>query len=419
MNAPSHRPQLWPEITALMLCAMLFFTFTIGIGILNGSDIVDFDRRRVLGHVHSGTLGWLTLSVFAATLWLFGELRSVADRERQVVRGLVVLAVLSFGAYVAAFSTTYGNARPIFGVTSLAVIAGFSLWALYRARGAELSVPHLGFLAALGTSIVGGVLGVLLGLEIATGNNFLPDGGEDAHPATMTVGFLIPVALAMSEWAFFFPKPPRATRLGFIQMVFPFVGGIVLMLSLLFDFTALAPIAILLEFVGLGIFFYRLWPRFRQVPLLEATPARHAIATSLAILFALGLAQYWIIKYDGDFDRVPDADLTGLSHAEFIGTMTNAVFAMLLAATVGTVGSVRAQADPPQITRNLRLPMSDGVELEVKVLVLGRDSGVSNKHAFHRRELPSESPITQSTRQAFETKNSRRVKERISGSPSA
>ena len=45
----------------------------------------------------------------------------------------------------------------------LAAIVAVSGWVLYRARGAELGVPHLGFLAALGTSIVGGVLGSILG----------------------------------------------------------------------------------------------------------------------------------------------------------------------------------------------------------------------------------------------------------------
>ncbi|MCP4223678.1 MAG: hypothetical protein GY773_10080, partial [Actinomycetia bacterium] len=71
-GSETQRPAFWPEIRTLLLAAMVFFVFTIGIGILNGSDIVDFDRKRILGHVHSGTLGWLTLSVFAASLWLFG-----------------------------------------------------------------------------------------------------------------------------------------------------------------------------------------------------------------------------------------------------------------------------------------------------------------------------------------------------------
>lgn len=50
----------------------------------------------------------------------------------------------------------------------------------------------------------------------------------------------------------------------------------------------------------------------------------------------LVLAQYFIIRYEGDFDLVPEHQLLALDHSQFIGAMTNAVFAMLLAATVST-----------------------------------------------------------------------------------
>ncbi len=180
---------------------------------------------------------------------------------------------------------------------------------------------------------------MLLGLEIATGKNWLPDGGEGAHPATMVVGFLVPVGLAMVEWAFFFPKPPKATRLGAIQMVFPFLGGILLMFSLLLDIVPLAPIAVLLQIVGVLIFVKRMWPNFRAVNLMEASPGRHAIMATIGVAFVIGLAQYFIIKYEGDFDLVPLHQLLALDHAQFIGLMTNAIFAMLMAATIGQKGN--------------------------------------------------------------------------------
>lgn len=330
----TDRPVFWPEIRALLLMAMLVFLYTIGIGILNGIDAVDFDQRRILGHVHGGTLGWLTLAVFAASLWLFGESRAPGSNERSVIRVLTGLAMIAFPAYVAAFSLSYGYSRPILGSVSVIAIAGFFAWVVYRARGQDLGVPQLGFIAALGTSITGGVLGVLWGMKVASGNNWLPSGGEDAHPATMVVGFLIPVALSMAEWAFFFPRPPKATRAGQVQMVFPFLGGVCLMFALLLDIVPLAPLAILLEVVGVVIFFVRMFPHFRALNLFEATPGRHGLMSALAIVFVIGLAQFWIIKYEGDFDLVPTNQLLGLDHAQFIGGMTNAIFAMLMLATV-------------------------------------------------------------------------------------
>lgn len=334
MSSAPSRPQYWDEIRILMLAAMAMFAYTIVIGILNGADIAEFDQRRILGHVHGGTLGWLTLSVFAASLWLFGEGTGPSDRERTVVRGLVVGAIVAFAAYVVAFSTTYNEWRPVLGIASTVLIVAFLAWVAMRIPKTTLGVPHLGFIAALGTSVVGGVLGVLLGLEIATGDNFLPDGGQDAHPATMVVGFLVPVSLAMAEWAFFFPNPPKATRLGQIQMVFPFLGGIILMLALLLDITPLAPVAVLLQVVGVGIFIKRMWPSLRTVDWMSPTPARHAAFAAISIVYVIGLAQYFIIRYEGDFDLVPFNQLLSLDHSQFIGAMTNAVFAMLLAATM-------------------------------------------------------------------------------------
>ena len=330
--APS-RPAFWPEIRILLFAAMALFLYTIAIGILNGTDLVDFDQRRILGHVHGGTLGWLTLSVFAASLWLFGGDRAVPERERVQVRGLVWAAIISFAVYVVAFSVTYNEFRPIMGIIATVVIALFFAWVLMRVPQTELGVPHWGFLAAMATSVVGGVLGILYGLQVATGDQYLPEGGEDAHPATMVVGFLIPVALAMSEWAFTFPSPPKATRAGIVQMVFPFLGGITLMLAILLDVDPLAPVAILLEIVGVVIFLVRMWPHFRKVNFLEANSGRWAVLSAVGSVFVIGLAQYFIIEYEGDFDLVPVNELLALDHSQFIASMTGAVFAMLFAAT--------------------------------------------------------------------------------------
>jgi hypothetical protein len=218
------------------------------------------------------------------------------------------------------------------GVVSTLVIAAFFVWIASRARHIQLGVPHIGFLVAVATSIAGGVLGVLWGLMLATGNQMLPTGGEDAHPAIMVVGFLFPVALAMSEWAFSFPTPARATRLGVIQMVFPFAGGIILALSLLLDVDPLAPVAILLEIVGVVIFVVRMWRNFTSVRITEPSSGRWALFSAIASVWVIGLAQYFIIKYEGDFDLVPEHEILALDHSQFIASMTSAVFALLVAA---------------------------------------------------------------------------------------
>ncbi len=321
------------EAVLLLQEALVIFVFTVVVGILNGTDVTDFGRKTLLTHVHAGTLGWITLSVFAASLWLFGEGHHPGQTEVRAVRGLTVLALIAVPAFVATFFLTFGEARPFFGSFALLAIAGFLVWVVLRARGIAMTAPHWGFLVAMGTSVVGGVVGVLLGYEIATGRNVLPSGGEDAHPGTMVVGFLIPVGMALSEWCFKWPRPDPARRLGTIQMVFPFLGGVVLLFSLLLDITPLAPAAALLELVGVGIFVWRMWPLFRKVDWLGRGPARFAATSAIATVANILLIQYLVARYKGNFDNVPDHELLALDHTMFIGVMTNAIFGLMFAAT--------------------------------------------------------------------------------------
>ena len=48
------------EVVLLLRLAMVVFVWTVAIGILNGTDIVDFSHKVMLSHVHAGTLGWIT-----------------------------------------------------------------------------------------------------------------------------------------------------------------------------------------------------------------------------------------------------------------------------------------------------------------------------------------------------------------------
>src|SRR5436853_7906518 len=61
------------EIKLLFLSAMSVFVITVVIGLLNGQRVMTLGSNVILTHVHAGTLGWITLSVFAFGLWLFGE----------------------------------------------------------------------------------------------------------------------------------------------------------------------------------------------------------------------------------------------------------------------------------------------------------------------------------------------------------
>jgi len=323
------------QIRLLLATALVLFVFTVVIGILNGTDIVDFDRKVLLTHVHVGTLAWITLSVFASTLWLFatgpleGWLGSWARVGAPIAAGTIL-------AYDLAFLATTGWIRPVIGGLAALVIVVWFAWAVAMARTAPVSVPQWGLLAALATSVTGGVLGVLYGILIASRGDakVLPAGGEDAHPATMVVGFLVPVGLALVEW-WLRPDEARtqASRAGFWQMALLFLGGFTLMIGVLLDSVPLITLNLPFEIIAIGIFLRRNWVSLRSVGWGEGRPSPFLAASTVAIVWNLGMLIYLLSKYADDFDAAPTRLLLALDHTMFIGVLTNALFAQLLVAT--------------------------------------------------------------------------------------
>jgi hypothetical protein len=186
---------------------------------------------------------------------------------------------------------------------AFASILGFFIWVVMRIPSVTITTVHLGFLAAVGTSVAGGAIGVLLATKIATGRNVLPEGGEDAHPATMVVGFLIPVGMALAEWALGWPTLRRATRLGIAQIALPFIGGLLLMTSLLLEIEPLAPIAALIELIGVVIFIIRHAGAARRISWLTSGPQRYAVASGIATVANILFINYLAGKHEGDFDK--------------------------------------------------------------------------------------------------------------------
>ena len=323
------------QIKLLLQAALLIFAWTVVIGILNGTDLVDFNHHTILTHVHTGTLGWITTSVFAAALWLFGGVPGQGWRDT-FARNLPLATVVAVIAYNIAFLLTSGSGRPTIGGFMLLVIVGWVAWIFASMKGSVLSVPRLGILAAVTTLTIGGLLGVLLGVMIATGNDILPGDAYASHPATMVIGFLIPVGMALAEWHL---RPEtleqRATRAGWLQIGLPFVGGLCVTAGLLADAPPLISVSLPFEVVGVGIFVKRVLPGFKAVDGDRATPGFVAAPTVVWLVLNIVFFIYLIARFQGDFDLVRIGLILALDHMMFIGVMSNSLFAQVRAATPG------------------------------------------------------------------------------------
>lgn len=310
-------------ITPLLGAAMAIFVFTVVIGILNGTDLWKPEHGPLLAHVHSGTLGWITLSIFAAGAWIFD-----APLPRVLRDGSIVAAVL----YIGAFWIDSESLRPVAGSLMLAAIVWFAVWAFQQRTGQASTVPRLSMLLASVNLTIGGVFGVLLGLDLA-GTIDLPEGIAGAHPAMMVVGYLLLAGVAIDEQLLCGPGTERVPRAGMIQAWAFFLAGIALAVALLFDIQPLLGLNLLGEIVGIAIVLARHRGAIASAGWPRASARLHAATSLLFTLPALGLLGYLIGNYADDVEAAPRGLFLALDHATFIGILTNAILGLVLVAT--------------------------------------------------------------------------------------
>ena len=311
----------------LFLVAMAMFLVTIAIGILNGLDVVEFDENQLLTHVHSGTLGWISLALIAMTMWL----THVVDRRMAWALAIFI------PVYVAAFYSGNLPARATAGTALLLVIAWVVAW-VWRRAATDRSLPLLAVALGLTTLTYGAIIGVLIQIQLATGQAIFPAGGDaiGAHAAAMVFSYLILVAMGLIEWRV--KGTADRPRLGLVQIGALFLGGLILSGALLFAgpeaTQAAGGIDLLVELVAVVLFALRVIPAAVRTSWRAATGRRHIAMASLFVPLAMAIFMYVIVLFitkgvEGISPRVIEAS----DHAAFIGVITNLVLGLLLAAT--------------------------------------------------------------------------------------
>ena len=301
--------------------AMAVFVVTIAIGILNGADVVEFDRNALLTHVHSGTVGWLSLTIVATAFLLF----RAADR-----RLMLTLAVL-VPVYVLAFFTGNLPFRAISGGALLLAIAWLVVWVWGRFLEGERTVPRLAVTLGVTSFAYGAVVGVLIQVAMAMGTTILPGDVVGAHASAMTFGYIVLTAMGVIEWRL------RGTRdlpvLGVIQVAALFLGGLVISLALLLGAEqAGGGIYLLTQLVAVVLFVVRVWPAAMRTRWLDVAPNRFFALASVWTVFALILFMYLVFQVISDPenpDALPLNILLASDHAVYIGVLTNIVVGLL------------------------------------------------------------------------------------------
>ena len=309
----------------LTSAALGIFLVTIVIGILNGMDIWEPSHNMLLTHVHAGTLGWITLAVFAAAIRMFGGEGSS--------RSVAIFAVAATVLYVVAFATTTGIFRPIAGTLELVAIVWMLVWVAQRYSSSPKETGHIGMLLAMVSLTFGGILGVLLGLYIANGSlpglsNDLASTLAGAHPPAMLIGYLVLAGAAIVHWLL----GGSQTRPGRLVMWALFLGGVAANLAFILDIEALIQVATGLEVLAIITFTVHMWGHIK--PSAWGGVDDFARIGALFLVVGVGLLVYVVqLVTSGELDPEtgtgPIEVLLAFDHAMFIGVMTNALFALV------------------------------------------------------------------------------------------
>jgi len=312
---------------------MIVFLITVAIGLLNGQRIVQLSSDVLLTHVHAGTIGWITLSVFAISIWVFGI--GASQGSHQYIRWSSIIAAISVPLYVLAFLSGNFIARAVFGVPVLLVMIAFLGWVVARTGKIRLGVAQLAILASLLTLVLGGLLGVLLQFQFASASAFLPAGAFGAHPATMVAGYLVLMGMALSELSLM-PDTGKVSRLGIAQVILLFLAGLAIGIGILLNLTPLYGLNTLLALIGVLIFIIRFAPKIIRVNWLGHNSSRFFAISAVFVVVNIALTVYLTASLiSGAFpaDAIPSGLLIALDHSIFIGVMTNAIFGLINDAT--------------------------------------------------------------------------------------
>ena len=327
---------LKPEVRSAFQYGLAIFTLTALLGLANATQVFGaLDRNTLLTHLHSGTLGWITMGVIGLSIWIFdGTGKTMAVR----------VSALSTAAYVLAFWSGNFQLRAIFGTTELLVILYWWWFAFSRGRAegfGRLDIPKLSVVLGLTTLVIGSSLGVFVQILLGTGQTVptTPD-LVGAHATAQTGGYLVLVSAGFIEWQLI--GGGKRSMAGLIQVALLFIGGLLLSFSLLGaaqlgpDLAqALPGVATLITLVGSLIVAFRLGRAALGVSWSTGGKRHIAIAIPflvLALVEQAVLVQQFIAS-QGDFTKISIGLLHALDHSYFIGLMTNVLFGAILVFT--------------------------------------------------------------------------------------
>lgn len=338
MLEPIGSKRVWAAVRTLYLGSACIFLYTIFLGVMQAAADPDepIAHGQLLSHFHSGSIGWVTLSVLATSLWAYSGRRQVGSTFERLATLVAYVAIAAAAGYVVAFWVAFGDAGetrvlPVFGIPLMLTIwTTFGLVTSQLKKQDPLTAPHVLLFGALTVVSLGALMGVLLGLSHAFDLDIFPQNeasdavGSHAGPMDMYIALAF---AALAELLLLDGKPTRRSRAAVWQAVLGVLAAAIVLVGLFVGIEPAPGIAFLLFVSAFVIFMVRVgWRAFRQKPTGPEGPAVPVAVLSFiayVILFTLLVFAYFLAGKDP-----PHALMVTFQHVTFIGMGTNLLLAI-------------------------------------------------------------------------------------------
>jgi hypothetical protein len=355
--------------------SLLIFLINIYFGFDNALTSGEIARWQILIHLHSASVGWITLSAIGIAIWILTGQRDVDTRYETRIRTLVWAAVLIFAGYVPTFGTAFSRPSgvlvtvlPIFGAGAVIVLWIAAIYAFSQLRRQPLvTTVHLLASGALLTAAIGATVGMLLGLERVVGQFLpLPAGDRVGAHAGMMDTYLFLVASAIVEWSVR-KEEKRWTWPGLLQAVLWMVAAALVPLAYFLNILEqILPLFGLLLLAAMAIFLARYaWRALANLPRAAGVKSWAFLGTLWLIVY-MGLFLY-AVSTGGDFSVLPPWFFAVFAHAGFVGMMTNLLMGVVASRGQAGAGVLRWGEPAAMWTINLGILVFLGLKIAVDV----------------------------------------------------
>jgi hypothetical protein len=371
MNIPRVKNKaVWHQIKIFFLGSAFLFLANIYFGFDNSLNTEFIPRWQTLVHVHSGALGWVTLSVIAIAIWLLTGDREVSVSYRRKVQNLAWFGIWIFGGYIIVFGLAFAGLGRIF--TIILPILGFAatlyIWvtaffSLAQLRQQDvITTGQLLITASLWVASLGSTMGLLLGLEYVIGF-FLPGPDRIApHGGTMDT-YLLLAAAAIVEMFLQKDAKQRWNRSGMFITVAWSLAMVSILGGLLLGILPLVMTSVPLMLLAMIVFVIRGGWRALKLSPFRKGPGGWIFFGTLWMIF-WGMFFIWVAaNYAEDPTLVPHWVAVTFVHGSFVGMMTNLLLAAYSARS-REASEVLSWAELPAVwLTNLGLLVFLGIEI--------------------------------------------------------